>query len=115
MQMSCCLTNTEVSIIISKSLFPCKVAFVNLLLSCLATILGTTSILTEEQVTTMSPTAAAVAKIIKPGMKLTEVLASASALFIFTEPFFSFNKHSPILCRYIQHMLRLKNSYNGRN
>ncbi|XP_050994093.1 translocated promoter region b, nuclear basket protein isoform X3 [Labeo rohita] len=34
---------------------------------------GTTSILTEEQVTTMSPTAAAVAKIIKPGMKLTEI------------------------------------------
>ncbi|XP_051730318.1 translocated promoter region b, nuclear basket protein isoform X2 [Ctenopharyngodon idella] len=34
---------------------------------------GTTSILTEEHVTTMSPTAAAVAKIIKPGMKLTEI------------------------------------------
>uniref|UniRef100_A0A8C1SGH8 Nucleoprotein TPR n=1 Tax=Cyprinus carpio TaxID=7962 RepID=A0A8C1SGH8_CYPCA len=34
---------------------------------------GTASILSEEQVTTMSPTAAAVAKIIKPGMKLTEI------------------------------------------
>ncbi|XP_067273803.1 translocated promoter region b, nuclear basket protein isoform X2 [Pseudorasbora parva] len=34
---------------------------------------GTTSILTEEHVTTMSPTAATVAKIIKPGMKLTEI------------------------------------------
>uniref|UniRef100_A0A9J8B042 Nucleoprotein TPR n=1 Tax=Cyprinus carpio carpio TaxID=630221 RepID=A0A9J8B042_CYPCA len=34
---------------------------------------GTASILTEAQVTTMSPTAAAVAKIIKPGMKLTEL------------------------------------------
>ncbi|ROL43467.1 Nucleoprotein TPR [Anabarilius grahami] len=34
---------------------------------------GTASILTEEHVTTMSPTAAAVAKIIKPGMKLTEI------------------------------------------
>ncbi|KAF4099651.1 translocated promoter region b, nuclear basket protein isoform X2 [Onychostoma macrolepis] len=34
---------------------------------------GTSSILSEEQVTTMSPTAAAVAKIIKPGMKLTEI------------------------------------------
>ncbi|XP_043074929.1 LOW QUALITY PROTEIN: translocated promoter region b, nuclear basket protein [Puntigrus tetrazona] len=33
---------------------------------------GTASILSEEQVTTMSPTAAAVAKI-KPGMKLTEI------------------------------------------
>lgn len=33
---------------------------------------GTTSVLTEEQMTTMSPTAAAVSKI-KPGMKLTEV------------------------------------------
>uniref|UniRef100_A0A672R8U0 Nucleoprotein TPR n=1 Tax=Sinocyclocheilus grahami TaxID=75366 RepID=A0A672R8U0_SINGR len=34
---------------------------------------GTTSIFSEEQVTTMSPTAAAIAKIIKPGMKLTEI------------------------------------------
>uniref|UniRef100_A0A673IF88 Nucleoprotein TPR n=1 Tax=Sinocyclocheilus rhinocerous TaxID=307959 RepID=A0A673IF88_9TELE len=34
---------------------------------------GTASILSEEQVTTMSPTAAAIAKIIKPGMKLTEI------------------------------------------
>uniref|UniRef100_A0A8D3EE58 Nucleoprotein TPR n=1 Tax=Scophthalmus maximus TaxID=52904 RepID=A0A8D3EE58_SCOMX len=33
---------------------------------------GTTSLLTEEQMTTMSPTAAAVSKI-KPGMKLTEL------------------------------------------
>uniref|UniRef100_A0A3B4UDI0 Nucleoprotein TPR n=1 Tax=Seriola dumerili TaxID=41447 RepID=A0A3B4UDI0_SERDU len=33
---------------------------------------GTTSVLTEEQMTTMSPTAAAVSKI-KPGMKLTEL------------------------------------------
>lgn len=36
---------------------------------------GASSHLTEELVTTMSPTAAAVAKIIKPGMKLTEVLS----------------------------------------
>ncbi len=36
---------------------------------------GTTSVLTEEEITTMSPTAAAVSKI-KPGMKLTEVYAS---------------------------------------
>ncbi|XP_056337512.1 translocated promoter region b, nuclear basket protein isoform X2 [Danio aesculapii] len=34
---------------------------------------GAASVLIEEQVTTMSPTAAAVAKIIKPGMKLTEI------------------------------------------
>ncbi|XP_069009311.1 translocated promoter region b, nuclear basket protein isoform X2 [Embiotoca jacksoni] len=34
--------------------------------------LGTTAVLTEEQMTTMSPTAAAVSKI-KPGMKLTEL------------------------------------------
>ncbi|XP_071342326.1 translocated promoter region b, nuclear basket protein isoform X2 [Trachinotus anak] len=34
--------------------------------------IGTTSVLTEEQMTTMSPTAAAVSKI-KPGMKLTEL------------------------------------------
>ncbi|KAK7133660.1 hypothetical protein R3I94_015507 [Phoxinus phoxinus] len=36
---------------------------------------GTASILTEEHVTTMSPTAAAVAKI-KPGMKLTEIYSA---------------------------------------
>lgn len=34
-----------------------------------------TSVLTEEQLTTMSPTAAAVSKI-KPNMKLTEVCSS---------------------------------------
>lgn len=38
---------------------------------CLGPV-GTTSLITEEQMTTMSPTAAAVSKI-KPGMKLTEV------------------------------------------
>uniref|UniRef100_A0A665W9I2 Nucleoprotein TPR n=1 Tax=Echeneis naucrates TaxID=173247 RepID=A0A665W9I2_ECHNA len=36
---------------------------------------GTTSVLTEEQMTTMSPTAAAVSKI-KPGMKLTELYSA---------------------------------------
>ncbi|XP_071005758.1 nucleoprotein TPR-like isoform X1 [Oncorhynchus clarkii lewisi] len=34
---------------------------------------GAASVLSEETVTTMSPTAAAVAKIVKPGMKLTEL------------------------------------------
>uniref|UniRef100_A0A3B4WVR4 Nucleoprotein TPR n=1 Tax=Seriola lalandi dorsalis TaxID=1841481 RepID=A0A3B4WVR4_SERLL len=38
----------------------------------LSSPVGTTSVLTEEQMTTMSPTAAAVSKI-KPGMKLTEL------------------------------------------
>lgn len=38
---------------------------------CLGPV-SSTSVLTEEQLTTMSPTAAAVSKI-KPGMKLTEV------------------------------------------
>ncbi|XP_061093863.1 translocated promoter region b, nuclear basket protein isoform X2 [Conger conger] len=33
-------------------------------------------VLTEEQLTTMSPTAAAVAKIVKPGMKLTELYSA---------------------------------------
>ncbi|XP_051954824.1 nucleoprotein TPR-like isoform X2 [Xyrauchen texanus] len=37
---------------------------------------GAASILIEEQVTTMSPTAAVVAKIIKPGMKLTEIYSA---------------------------------------
>ncbi|XP_070764710.1 translocated promoter region b, nuclear basket protein [Enoplosus armatus] len=46
----------------------------NELLSCskLRGPVGTTSVLTEEQMTTMSPTAATVSKI-KPGMKLTEL------------------------------------------
>lgn len=34
---------------------------------------GTGAILSEEELAAMSPTAAAVAKIVKPGMKLTEV------------------------------------------
>ncbi|XP_071262532.1 nucleoprotein TPR-like isoform X1 [Salvelinus alpinus] len=34
---------------------------------------GAASVLSEETITTMSPTAAAVAKIVKPGMKLTEL------------------------------------------
>lgn len=34
---------------------------------------GAASVLSEETITTMSPTAAAVSKIVKPGMKLTEV------------------------------------------
>ncbi|XP_051581046.1 nucleoprotein TPR-like isoform X2 [Myxocyprinus asiaticus] len=37
---------------------------------------GAASVLTEEQVTTMSPTAAVIAKIIKPGMKLTEIYSA---------------------------------------
>lgn len=37
--------------------------------------IGTTSVIAEEQMTTMSPTAAAVSKI-KPNMKLTEVRAT---------------------------------------
>lgn len=34
---------------------------------------GTGAVLSEEELAAMSPTAAAVAKIVKPGMKLTEV------------------------------------------
>ncbi|XP_051951674.1 nucleoprotein TPR-like isoform X2 [Xyrauchen texanus] len=37
---------------------------------------GAASVFTEEQVTTMSPTAAVVAKFIKPGMKLTEIYSA---------------------------------------
>ncbi|XP_051511668.1 nucleoprotein TPR-like isoform X2 [Myxocyprinus asiaticus] len=37
---------------------------------------GAASILIEDQVTTMSPTAAVVAKVIKPGMKLTEIYSA---------------------------------------
>lgn len=39
---------------------------------------ATGAILSEEELAAMSPTAAAVAKIVKPGMKLTEVRTSAS-------------------------------------
>lgn len=36
------------------------------------------AILSEEELAAMSPTAAAVAKVVKPGMKLTEVRSSSS-------------------------------------
>lgn len=36
-------------------------------------ILSSGAILSEEELAAMSPTAAAVAKVVKPGMKLTEV------------------------------------------
>lgn len=44
--------------------------------SCLMVIVGimcSGAILSEEELAAMSPTAAAVAKVVKPGMKLTEV------------------------------------------
>jgi len=42
--------------------------------------LGITSLIAEEQMTTMSPTAATVSKI-KPGMKLTEVRETPTLLY----------------------------------
>lgn len=48
---------------------------------------GSTSLLTEEQITTMSPTAAAVSKV-KPNMKLTEVCTAVNLLFILVSQHF---------------------------
>lgn len=84
---------------------------------------GTTSALTEEQMTTMSPTAAAVSKI-KPGMKLTEVyetecqhplMCHLMGLILCTVVFtahFSYLSYLNIKCIFscIQHMWRARSS-----
>lgn len=56
---------------IYRYLFFIYFSFLNFVFVCPGPV-ASTSILTEEQMTTMSPTAAAISKI-KPGMKLTEV------------------------------------------
>uniref|UniRef100_A0A8C7PYU2 Nucleoprotein TPR n=1 Tax=Oncorhynchus mykiss TaxID=8022 RepID=A0A8C7PYU2_ONCMY len=61
--MQNCLTQALCFLVIGTCLHGC-------LFQCPA---GAASVLSEETVTTMSPTAAAVAKIVKPGMKLTEL------------------------------------------
>lgn len=46
---------------------------------------GTGAILSEEELAAMSPTAAAVAKIVKPGMKLTEVREVLNIVIFFQQ------------------------------
>lgn len=43
-------------------------------------IMSAGAILSEEELAAMSPTAAAVAKVVKPGMKLTEVSSLKSSI-----------------------------------